>query len=155
MKKNLKRIFICLLGLFIILFIWFICYFVVSFFSIDRFIQKYDVYIPLASFDMGARRILENEEVEITTLYYTRNVNYLIKKYEFVEIESNDSELIHVIEKIESNVSSENKEKIEEYLQTLPENCYYLFIENENGKLLLFMDRGFRAIYYIENKILE
>ncbi len=155
LKKYVKRILICSLSIFLI---FFICDLIVFFFSIDRFILKYDVYIPLGSFDAyggGGERILESEEVDIATLYYTMDVDYLIKKYNFLETESNDSELIYVIEKIESNVSSENKEKIEEYLQIIPKNCYYLFIENENGKLLLFMDRGFHAIYYIENKVLE
>ena len=64
--------------------------------SIPHIEEKYDIQIPLGSFDAkygGGERYLVNDEVDIRATYYTKNIDYLIKKYNFINI-GNDNKLL-------------------------------------------------------------
>lgn len=132
--------------------------FIISNMSIPHIEEKYDIQIPLGSFDAkygGGEDYLVNDEVEISSVYYTKNVDYLIEKYNFININNDDELLDNLKEKITQHLSSENNEKVKEFLSQSFYDFYYKIIENENGKLLLIYDNKSQTIYIIENKILS
>lgn len=132
--------------------------FIFSNMSIPHIEEKYDIQIPLGSFDAkygGGEDYLVNDEVEISSVYYTKNVDYLIEKYNFININNDDELLDNLKEKITQHLSSENNEKVKEFLSQSFYDFYYKIIENENGKLLLIYDNKSQTIYIIENKILS
>ena len=132
--------------------------FIISNMSIPHIEEKYDIQIPLGSFDAkygGGEDYLVNDEVEISSVYYTKNVDYLIEKYNFININNDDELLDNLKEKITQHLSSENNEKVKEFLSQNFYGFYYKLIENENGKLLLIYDNESQTIYIIENKILS
>lgn len=132
--------------------------FIISNMSIPHIEEKYDIQIPLGSFDAkygGGEDYLVNDEVEISSVYYTKNVDYLIEKYNFININNDDELLDNLKEKITQHLSSENDEKVKEFLSQSFYDFYYKIIENENGKLLLIYDNKSQTIYIIENKILS
>ena len=132
--------------------------FIFSNMSIPHIEEKYDIQIPLGSFDAkygGGEDYLVNDEVEISSVYYTKNVDYLIEKYKFININNDDKLLDNLKEKITQHLSSENNEKVKEFLSQSFYDFYYKIIENENGKLLLIYDNKSQTIYIIENKILS
>lgn len=132
--------------------------FIFSNMSIPHIEEKYDIQIPLGSFDAkygGGEDYLVNDEVEISSVYYTKNVDYLIEKYNFINIGNDNKLLDNLKEKIIEDLSDENKEQVKEFLSQSFYDFYYKIIENENGKLLLIYDNESQTIYIIENKILS
>ena len=132
--------------------------FIFSNMSIPHIEEKYDIQIPLGSFDAkygGGERYLVNDEVDVSSIYYTKNVDYLIKKYNFINIGNDNKLLDNLKEKIIEDLSHENKEQVEEFFSQNFYGFYYKLIENENGKLLLIYDNESQTIYIIENKILS
>lgn len=132
--------------------------FIFSNMSIPHIEEKYDIQIPLGSFDAkygGGERYLVNDEVDIRATYYTKNIDYLIKKYNFINIGNDNKLLDNLKEKIIEDLSHENKEQVEEFFSQNFYGFYYKLIENENGKLLLIYDNESQTIYIIENKILS
>lgn len=131
--------------------------FIFSTMSISRFEERYDIQIPLGSFDAkygGGETYLDNDEVDVSSIYYTKNVAYLIERYNFVNIGNDDSLLENLKEKIIEDLSDENKEQVEEFFSQNFYGFYYKLIENENGKLLLIYDNENQIIYAIENKVI-
>lgn len=126
--------------------------------TIDDIYEKYDLEIPMGSFDAkygGGERYLYNDEVRVDTIYYTKNVDYLIKKYDFENVEFNSEIYNDLKEKIIDNLNSENKKQVEEYLSNDFQTGYYKYVENENGKLLLIYVKNEQTIYCIENRIIK
>ena len=157
--KILKILGVIFLGYFIINILYIVgIIFIFSTMSIPHIEEKYDIQIPLGSFDAkygGGEDYLVNDEVEISSVYYTKNVDYLIEKYKFININNDDKLLDNLKEKITQHLSSENNEKVKEFLSQSFYDFYYKIIENENGKLLLIYDNKSQTIYIIENKILS
>ncbi len=159
MKKNLGKyikIFSIILCSLIVHFIIFCIVSIIIFenMNIEDIDEKYDIEIPMGSFDAkygSGEKILYNDKIKIYTLYYTKKLDYLIKKYNFKNINHNDQLLNDLTEKITNNLSSENKEVVQKYLSKDFQNIYYKFIENKNGKILLFYDNNSQTIYCIEN----
>lgn len=132
--------------------------FIFSTMSIPGFEERYDIQIPLGSDDAkygGSETYLDNDEVDVSSIYYTKNVDYLIKKYNFINIGNDNKLLDNLKEKIIEDLSDENKEQVEEFFSQNFYDFYYKLIENENGKLLLIYDNESQTIYAIENKILS
>ena len=161
MKKSLDKYVknFCLLICIIIVTILLYCIgSVLLFFNmyIEHIYVKYEIKIPMGSFDAkygGGERYLYNEEVSVDTIYYTKEVDYLIKKYNFENVDSESKEFKDLSEKIINKLNTENKEKVEEYLSKDFQDAYYKFIENENGKLLLIYIKSEQMIWCIENKL--
>lgn len=161
MKKSLDKYVkkICLLICIIIVTILLYCIgSILLFFNmyIEHIYVKYEIKIPMGSFDAkygGGERYLYNEEVSIDTIYYTKEVDYLIKKYNFENIDSESKEFKDLSGKIINELNTENKEKVKEYLSKNFQDAYYKFIENENGKLLLIYFKSEQTILCIENKL--
>lgn len=150
-----KSLLILLLGLVIsFIVILFVMSILFDSMTIDEYREKYELRIPLGSFDAkygGGERLVNNEEISIEALYYTKNVDYLIEKYNFIPLNYDDDLLKDLTNKISYNLSVENKDKVEKYLNEEFYVNYYLFVENKNGKLLLLYDNNSKIIYCIEN----
>lgn len=159
MKNKFVQIFkvllFLLLGLIIsFLIILFIISCLFNSMTIDEYREKYELRIPLGSFDAkygGGERLVDKGEIRIEALYYTKNVDYLIEKYNFIPLNYDDDSLKDLANKISHNLSVENKDKVEKYLNEEFYANYYLFVENKNGKLLLLYDNNSKIIYCIEN----
>ncbi len=156
--ENVKLSWLCICFYFIIIFLLlvvaaFLFCFLFENMYIEGIYEKYEIKIPMGPFDAkfgGGERYLYNEEVRLETLYYAKDLTYLIKKYNFKSTDDEIKEFNNLKEILLDKLNTDNRQKAEEYLSSDFQSCYYKFIENEKGILLLIYIKRDQIIYCIE-----